>query len=114
AAPSDRPGRQSVRFETETDLQRDLEMRDLAIDDVAARSDHFEPVDVADRLGCGFNRLADRRVRSFTGRTDDFYELIHVIRHDLSSSVGAQPGPASSGKRVSCASRASKPRIDAG
>ena len=71
----------SVRVESETDLDRDLEVGKLAFHDVAARLDHFEPLDVLDRLGGGLDRIANGFIRTLRRRTDDFDELIDVIRH---------------------------------
>jgi hypothetical protein len=39
-------------------------VRDLAVGDVATRLDNLEPIDVAQRLARGFDRIADRVVGS--------------------------------------------------
>src|SRR6266446_2868045 len=69
-------------LQREADLQTDLPVRDLAVDDMAARLGDGEPVHVADRLvGLGDRCLhgildADRR------RAGEFQELVDVVGHD--------------------------------
>ena len=77
--PARRPG--SVRFEAETRLQRDLPMRDLAVGDLSARLDDFEPVEVAQRLAGGLDRVADRVVDARRRRADEFDHLVDMVGH---------------------------------
>src|SRR5262249_41879727 len=69
-----------------------LEVRDLAVGHVAARVDHLEPVDVADGLRRGLDRVADGFVGALGGRAADLDELVDVVRH-LGPPVGCR-GPA--------------------
>ena len=54
------PRDDSVILDAEADLQGHLKVRHLAINHMAGSLDDFKPGHVADRLGTGFNRIANR------------------------------------------------------
>ena len=70
-----------LAFEAEADLQGDLEVRHLAVDHMATRLHHLEPVDMADRAGRGLDRIADGGVGALVRGADDFDELVDAIGH---------------------------------
>src|SRR4051812_16942997 len=68
-------------LQPESGFQRYLEMRDGAIDDVAAGFHHFEPVQILHRLRGALDRVADRGVGAIGGRTYQLDNLVSVLGH---------------------------------
>src|SRR4029077_19926310 len=57
-------------LQAEADFQADLEVRDLAVGDLAADLRHLEPVQVAQGLRGPADRVADGRLDAVRGRSD--------------------------------------------
>ena len=85
---------ESRQLDAEADLHRDLEVGDVAVDDLAADLLGLEPLDVPD----GLRRLADRRpdrlVDARRAAADDLAQPVHVVAHAASSlAVVPEPRP---------------------
>ena len=68
-------------LDPEADLHLHLEVRDLAIGDVAADRRHLEPVEVAHRLRCARDTVADRLVHAVRAGAHDLGDAICVVGH---------------------------------
>lgn len=71
-------------FEPEADLERDLEVRHLAIDDMPARIGHFIPVHVLDRQRRLGNGIAYGLIAALRRRANQLDQLVSVCGHDVS------------------------------
>jgi hypothetical protein len=86
-------------FQSETNLECDLVMTNLAVYDVSSSLDDFEPIHISDSL----IRVRNRRIDCFFDtrfrRTDDFKYFVDVIFHFvLAAGVSQKKGPAEAGR----------------
>src|SRR5436305_5100806 len=75
-----------VGLDSEADLHLHLEVRDLAVSDVAADRANLEPVEVAHGLGRARDAVADRLVHAFAAGSDDLGDAIRLVSHGMSPS----------------------------
>src|SRR5712691_1800835 len=68
-------------LQPEADLEPDLEVRDLAIGDLAADLGHLEPVQVPQGLRRAVQRAADRGLDSLRGCAHDLGDTIGTFAH---------------------------------
>src|SRR4029077_10421628 len=66
-------------LDAEADLQADLEVLDLALDDLATHLGHLEPVQVAQRRRRTADGIADRGVDALMRAADDFGDAVGVV-----------------------------------
>jgi hypothetical protein len=76
-------------------------MTNLAVDDVSASLDHFEPIHVSDSLIRLRNRSADCVLNARFRRTDDFEYFVDVIFHFiLAAGVAQKNRPAEESRKA--------------
>src|SRR5712691_12030192 len=80
ARPADQRAALGV-LQPEADLEPDLEVRDLAIGDLAADLGHLEPVQVPQGLRRAVQRAADRGLDSLRGCAHDLGDTIGTFAH---------------------------------
>src|ERR1700754_639086 len=66
-------------LEAEADLHADLDVLDLAVDDLAADLGDLEPVEVPQRLGGPADAVAHRLVHSLVRRADDLGDAVGAV-----------------------------------
>src|SRR6478735_5130737 len=85
------PGLPASLIQREADAQRNLVVAHGTVLDMAARLHHLEPFHLANGLGGTADRVLDRILDRRLGRSDQFQDLVDVIRlacrHDYSPLV---------------------------
>jgi hypothetical protein len=74
-------------LDSETDFHDDLIVRDLVVDDMTARLDHLEPVQVLDGFSCLGNGVIDCIVSACCRCANEFDDLVGVAGHDVLQSI---------------------------
>src|ERR1700733_16031448 len=75
--------------QAESQLQRHLIVRHLAVFDVSAHLFHLEPADISQRQGGLFDGTVDRLADALLGRADDLDDFVDMLWHlRVSSMVG--------------------------
>jgi hypothetical protein len=78
-------GKPAMLFESEADLRRDLEVFDLAVNDVSTNGLDLEPLDVAERFRGFRDRVASAVGDALVRTADDLNDLVDVVCHGCSS-----------------------------
>jgi hypothetical protein len=68
-------------LETEPDLHANLDVLDLAVDDLPTHLGDLKPVEVTQGLGSPFDAIADRLINALVGRANDLAHTVRSIRH---------------------------------